>query len=102
MQVVGNTLTSKDLKRDAEPSEAFGSMNPLKHPKNKRVPNRATSCTSDFTNNHKRQKFNYKDIQECPTYNLTAEDMLGDPLTLFKRLEIEYEAFGGIKLKVNE
>lgn len=48
-----------------------------------------------------KQKMSYKDIEECPTYNLTYQDMMSDPLSLFKRLESEFEEYGAIKLKAS-
>lgn len=35
-------------------------------------------------------KLTYRDIEECPTYDLTYKDMMEDPITLFKRLEMEF------------
>jgi len=40
----------------------------------------------------------YAQIEECPTYNLTIEDMQRDPSDLFAELERKYVGFGAVKL----
>lgn len=40
----------------------------------------------------------YSQIEECPTYTLTLEDMQGDPSSLIDSLTDKYVEFGAVKL----